>query len=71
MLPAGCTLHVKNNLPIRDCNACFVHLSVCRSKRIEVNSDFLHSIGILASIVSTMPRKVRHVVGTLTYSVLT
>ena len=62
MLPAGCTLHVKDSLPIGDCNTCFVHLLVCRRKWIEVNSDVLYSIGILAFIVSTMPRKVRHVV---------
>ena len=40
---------------------------------MEANSDVLHSVGILTSIVSVlsmMPRKVRHVVGTLTYSVL-
>ena len=40
---------------------------------MEANSDVLHSVGILTSIVSvlsTMPRKFRHVVGTLTYSVL-
>ena len=40
---------------------------------IEANSDVLCSVGILAFIVSvlgTMPRKVGHVVGILTYSVL-
>ena len=37
---------------------------------MEANSDVLHSIGILASIVSVliiMPLKIRHVVDTLTY----
>ena len=40
---------------------------------MAVNSDSLHSDEILASIVSvlsTMPRKVRHVVGPSTFSVL-
>ena len=41
---------------------------------MAVNSDALHSDEILASIesvLSTMPRKVRHAVGLSTFSVLT
>ena len=40
---------------------------------MEANSGVLHSIRILASIVSVLKynaKKVRHIVGTLTYSVL-
>ena len=40
-------------------------------RKQEANSNVLCSIGILASVLSIKPRKVSHVVGTLTYSVLT
>jgi len=60
MWPAGTTLHAKDNLLIRENSLHFVH--------------FLKLQNELASIVfvlSTMPRKVKHVVGPLTFSVFT
>ena len=72
MRPAGTTLHAKDNLPISDSSSRFVHFFKVQNEWIAINSDAFHSDEILASIMfvlSTMPRKVRHVVGLSTFSV--
>ena len=67
ILPAGTTLHAKDNLPIRESSWRLVHLECCNN---DCNDDMTRSSVMLAVMVDvsiSIPRKVRQVVGSSTF----
>ena len=66
MQPAGTTLQTNDSLPIMDNNSRLVHFFNVQKEWIAVNNDDLHLdeiLAFMATVSSTIPRKVRQVVG--------
>ena len=74
ILPAGITLHAKDNLPIRESSWRLVHLECCNNDCNDDMRSRLRSSVMLAVMVDvsiSIPRKVRRVVGPSTFDGLT
>ena len=71
MRPAGTTLQANESFPTRDSNCRLVHFFLSRKYGSSCSLDTLHSLDILAVIISvsmTMPENVMRVEGWTTFS---
>ena len=70
ILPAGTTLHAKDNLPIRESSWRLVHLECCNN---DCNDDMRSCsrssvmLAVMVDVSISIPRKVRQVVGPSTF----